>query len=150
MRILLADDDHRVRGALQLLLECNANWSVVGESTDAESLLAHAQAIGADLVLLDWELPGRSDALLPQRLRVVADGIKVVALSSKQESREEALSAGADAFVSKTESAEHLLDTLHTLTQTTDQTSVPGQPKGEQTPKGEKSDKGNGDSSCGL
>jgi DNA-binding NarL/FixJ family response regulator len=109
MRVLLADDQTKVRSALRLLLEQEPGLSVVGEAVEAEDLLAQVEATQPDLVLLDWELPGlRTDDRLSV-LRALCPQLKVIALSGQPEARRAALSAGADAFVSKGEPPERLL-----------------------------------------
>ena len=109
MRVLLADDQTKVRSALRLLLEQEPGLSVVGEAAEAEDLLAQVAATQPDLVLLDWELPGlRTDDRLSV-LRALCPQLKVIALSGQPEARRAALSAGADAFVSKGEPPERLL-----------------------------------------
>lgn len=109
MRVLLADDQSKVRSALRLLLEQQPGLSVVSEAVEAESLLAQAEATQPDLVLLDWELPGlRTDDWL-STLRTLCPRLKVIALSGQPEARRAALAAGADAFVSKGDPPERLL-----------------------------------------
>jgi DNA-binding NarL/FixJ family response regulator len=114
MRVLLADDQTKVRSALRLLLEQEPGLSVVGEAAEAEDLLAQVEVTQPDLVLLDWELPGlRTDDRL-SALRALCPQLKVIALSGQPEARRAALSAGADAFVSKGEPPERLLAALAT------------------------------------
>ena len=108
MRIFLADDQHKVRSALRLLLENETGVQVVGEAVDAEGLLAGTTATCPDLVLLDWELPGLTDGTLSV-LRRTHPGLCVIALSGRPEARRGALAAGADAFVSKANPPERLL-----------------------------------------
>ena len=109
MRVLLADDQTKVRSALRLLLEQQPGLSVVGEAAEAEDLLAQVEATQPDLVLLDWELPGlRTDDRL-SALRTLCPQLKVIALSGQPEARRAALAAGADAFVSKGDPPERLL-----------------------------------------
>ena len=60
MRILLADDQSRIRFALRVLLERQPGLQVVGEVADAEDLLAQTETTCCDVVLLGWELPGLS------------------------------------------------------------------------------------------
>jgi DNA-binding NarL/FixJ family response regulator len=109
MRVLLADDQTKVRSALRLLLEQEPEMSVVGEAADAEDLLAQAEATQPDLVLLDWELPSlRTDDWL-SILRTLCPHLKVIALSGRPEARQAALDAGAEAFVSKGDPPERLL-----------------------------------------
>ena len=81
MRVLLADDQSKVRSALQLLLEQEPGMSLVGEAVEAEDLLAQAEAPQPDLVLLDWELPGlRTDDWL-STLRTLCPRLKVIVCS---------------------------------------------------------------------
>jgi DNA-binding NarL/FixJ family response regulator len=44
MRVLLADDQSKVRSALRLLLKQEPGMSVVGEAVEAEDLLAQVEA----------------------------------------------------------------------------------------------------------
>jgi DNA-binding NarL/FixJ family response regulator len=117
MRVLLADDQTRVRSALRLLLEQEQGISVVGEAAEVENLLVQVEATQPDLVLLDWELPGlRTDDWL-STLRTLCPRLKVIALSGQPEARRAALAAGADAFVSKGDPPERLLTTLYAVAQ---------------------------------
>jgi DNA-binding NarL/FixJ family response regulator len=108
MRILLADDQPKVRFALRVWLEQQAGFEIVGEAVNAKELLAQVQATTPDLVLLGWELPGLAvDSL--SALREVCPDLSVIALSGRPEARRAALDAGADAFVSKADPPEWLL-----------------------------------------
>jgi DNA-binding NarL/FixJ family response regulator len=115
MRVLLTNDQTQVRSALRRLLEQESELSVVGEAGEAEDLLAQVQETRPDLVLLDWELPGlqATDLLLAMHSRYCP--LKVVAFSEHKEARQEALDAGADAFISKDDPQERLLITLRAV-----------------------------------
>ena len=63
------------------------------------------------LVLLDWDLRGSAFELLPAVRRVCPEW-KIVALSARPELRTAILVAGADAFVSKTDPPERLLEAI--------------------------------------
>ena len=115
MRVLVADSDPRVRAALNMFFRSDSESAIIGESQDASSLLAQAKEIQPDLVLIDWELPGNSIAVLIEWLKEAKKPSKVIVLSRRPESEQAALTVGADAFVSKTHSANSLLDTLHRL-----------------------------------
>ena len=117
MRILLADDQPKIRFALRLLLEREPGLDVVGEAAEAESLLAQLEATQPDVVLLDWELPGLSAIGGLPALRAVCPQLRVIALSGRLEARQAALAAGADAFVSKSKPPSQLIATLRAISQ---------------------------------
>jgi two-component system response regulator DesR len=110
MRILLADDNKDSRSALALLLETRLGASIVGEASTMESLLEQAAATRPDIVLLDWELPGKPVADRIVVLRSVAPGVLVIVISARPESASQAVAA--DAFVNKIDPPEHILAVL--------------------------------------
>lgn len=113
MRILIADDQNRVRRALRILLTQQAGLQVVGEAANGQELLSRAQTTAPDLVLVDWELPGLSQAGGLPALRNTSHAVQVVVLSSRPGTRRAAQAAGADAFVSKGDPPERLLAVLN-------------------------------------
>ncbi|MCB0197382.1 MAG: response regulator transcription factor [Anaerolineae bacterium] len=115
MRILLADDQLHVRSALQILLKQEPNLYVVGEASDAESLLAQARAVEPDLVLVDFELPGLRKSNLLALLHHEFPAMQIVALSGLLEMRKVALRVGADAFASKIDPPEVLVALLQSF-----------------------------------
>lgn len=112
-KVIVADDEARLRSALRLRLEHESGIRVVGEATNVGSLLAQAEAKLPDILLVDWELPGLTVAgaglQLLRTLRYWFPQLKVIALSSLPEAKEAALAARVDAFVSKAEPADQLV-----------------------------------------
>jgi DNA-binding NarL/FixJ family response regulator len=126
MRILLADDQSDIRSALRLLLEQDENaWHVIQEVENSKQLLEEVETMRPDLILLDWELQGlvhsgraSSKQPLPDivgELKNLHPALKIMVLSGRMEAQAEALAAGADAFVSKGDPPERLLEKLHLL-----------------------------------
>lgn len=113
-RILVADHNDRVRAALRMLLQQDPEW-VLSESSDVESMVEQIREFKPDLLLLDWEMPGRPAAALVLAMKGLDVTPKVIALSRRPESEAAALNAGADAFVPKTDPPERLLEALRTL-----------------------------------
>ncbi len=112
MRIFLADSQPKVRSALRLLLEHETELSVIDEADEAAVLLTKAKPGCADLLLLDWNLPGAKPEELVSALRQTCPDLCIVAISGRPESSQTALEAGVDAFVSKGDPPETLLATL--------------------------------------
>ncbi len=115
MQIGIADPQARVRFGLRILLEQQTGWIVCGEAADDQELQALARDHKPDLLLIDWNLPGEQPACILHLLQVQFPGIIRITMSGRQELRQAALKAGADAFVCKAESAEKLLDLIRAL-----------------------------------
>jgi DNA-binding response OmpR family regulator len=81
----------------------------VDEATEAKTLLTQVASRCPELVLLDWGLPGMAAADLLVALRQTCTALTIIVLSGQPEAEQDALRAGADAFVSKTEPPERLL-----------------------------------------
>ncbi len=113
MRVILADHHVQPRGALITLLAEQPDIALVGEALDAHDLLRMAHKRIEDLVLLDIELPGLTIEETIGQLREIDPPPIVVAMSSRSEDCTRLINAGADAFVSKVEPSDWLLDTLN-------------------------------------
>jgi DNA-binding NarL/FixJ family response regulator len=120
MRILLADDQPKVRFALRTLLERQPGIEVVGEARNGPDLRGQIEPTRPDLVLLDWELPGESALDTLSNLRTMYPALRVIALSGRPEARQAALRAGVDAFVSKSDPPERLLSAIRVRDQDKD------------------------------
>jgi two-component system, NarL family, invasion response regulator UvrY len=110
--ILLADDNLGLRSALCLLLQTRLDFQTINQAHDMEHVLAIVEDTTPDCVILDWELPGRPTRERVAVLRTLSPGLKVIALSARPESEQGALSAGADAFISKSNPPDQMLEII--------------------------------------
>jgi len=111
-RVYLADAQREERSALRLML-LDLKMQVVGEAADWPTTLAQAPATFLDMLLVDWALlPAKAGAALAA-LRAVCPAALVIVLISHLDARQQAaLSAGADAFISKGESPDRVAERL--------------------------------------
>lgn len=116
MRILIADEEPRVRSALRLLLHQDSGASEIFEAGDGEAALRCAAKKHLDLVILDWNLPKTGGYTALKALRAAQPEVVIIVLNSQSETRTTALATGADAFVSKADPPERLLAAIATLT----------------------------------
>jgi DNA-binding NarL/FixJ family response regulator len=114
-RVYLADALTDERAALRLIL-LDLNMEIAGEAADWPTTLAQAPISRTDILLVDWSLlPNESGTDLDE-LRAACPAALVIVLISHLDARAQAaLSAGADAFISKGETPERVAEHLRTL-----------------------------------
>lgn len=113
--VLIADDHAAVRAGLRALLEEPADIVVVGEAADGESVVVETELRRPDVVLLDVQMPRASgiDAI-PAILAATSPSPQIIVLTTFAIDRyvDDALAAGASAFLVKTISAAGLVDAI--------------------------------------
>jgi DNA-binding NarL/FixJ family response regulator len=109
MRILIADDQRKVRYALRVLLQKQPEVVIVGESNNTDDLWKMIQESNPDILIVDWLLPDEINAQSLERYREKCPKLSVIAMSGRPEVEKSALQAGADAFISKIEPPDRLL-----------------------------------------
>jgi len=111
-RVFIADAKHEERSALRLVLQ-DLKMEVVGEAADWEETLIWAPTSKLDMFLVDWDLLPESPTNALEALRKACPGALVIVLISHLDPRQQAaLSAGADAFISKNEMPEQVAERL--------------------------------------
>jgi DNA-binding NarL/FixJ family response regulator len=112
IRVLIADDDHRVRTALSTLLATSTGFDVVGAASNAASALKLAREHRPSVALVDMLLPDASDGLGLTRAMTAELHIPTIAISINGGLEVSALSAGAAGFVDKDSPVDLLLAAL--------------------------------------
>lgn len=110
IRIILVDDQPLVRQGLRMRLALEEDITVVGEAGDGPAALALVNAVAADVVIMDVEMPlldGIDTATRLQGKSPVA--VVMMSMHDDQETRARSLAAGAVAFVSKQAPFQQLL-----------------------------------------
>jgi DNA-binding NarL/FixJ family response regulator len=111
-RVYVADAQLVERSALRMML-VDLKMKVVGEADNWLTTLAEAPLTKLDMLLVDFDLlPAESGTALAE-LRVACPNAIVIILISHLDARQQAaLSAGADAFISKGEMPERVAEHL--------------------------------------
>jgi len=103
MRIVLASAQFDLRLALEILLREEPGTDIVGTASEAATASSLLQASLPDLLILDWDLPGYAPIYLLAEAKRLRHGPQVIVLGRDAGARQEALAAGADAFVSSSD-----------------------------------------------
>ena len=89
---------------------------VAGEAADWSTTLAQAPVSRTDMLLVDWDLLPSAPSTALEELRKTCPAALVIVLISHMDARHQAaLSAGADAFISKGETPERMAEHLRTI-----------------------------------
>ncbi|MBE0682264.1 MAG: response regulator transcription factor [Anaerolineales bacterium] len=114
-RVFIADAIPEERSALRLVL-LDLNMEIAGEAADWVTTLAQAPTTHTDMLLIDWGLLPNSPTASLEELRKACPAALVIILISHMDARQQAaLSAGADAFISKGESPERVAERLRAV-----------------------------------
>ena len=114
IRLLLADDQALVRGALAALLDLEADLEVVAEVGRGDEVVAAAVEHRADVALLDVEMPGLDGIAATAALRRALPTCRVLIVTTfgRPGYLRRALEVGASGFVVKDTPARQLADAV--------------------------------------
>ena len=114
IRLLLADDQALVRGALAALLDLETDLEVVAQVGRGDEVVAAARAARADVALLDVEMPGLDGIAAAAAIRAELPDCRslIVTTFGRPGYLRRALDVGASGFVVKDTPAEQLADAV--------------------------------------
>lgn len=113
-RVLLVEDNDVYRSSLELLLGMQAGIEVTGVATTGWEAVERIVESGADVVLMDFRLPGLDGAAATRAVLEVAPQVAVICLTAEATAaeREDVLAAGAVALVEKGAPVDTLVATI--------------------------------------
>ena len=114
IRLLLAEDQAMLRGALAALLGLESDLEVVGAAADGEAVWRDLQCLQPDLLVTDIEMPGLTGLELAQRIQRQQLPVKVVIVTTFARAGflRRALDAGVCGYLLKDAPAEQLAEAL--------------------------------------
>ncbi|GAA1208398.1 response regulator transcription factor [Microbacterium maritypicum] len=114
IRLLIADDQALVRGALGALLELEPDLTVVGMAADGAEAVRLAEELRPDVCLMDIQMPGMDGVEATRRIRQASAGTRVLVVTTfaRPGYLRSALDAGASGFIVKDTPAEELAEAV--------------------------------------
>lgn len=114
IRLLLADDQSLVRGALAALLDLESDLEVVAEVGRGDEVLEAARGKRVDVALLDVEMPGLDGVAATRIVRQELPDCRVLIVTTfgRPGYLRQAMAAGASGFVVKDTPARQLADAV--------------------------------------
>jgi DNA-binding NarL/FixJ family response regulator len=113
-KIIVADDQDVTRLSLSYALQKQPNIQVVGEAENGEQVLPLLQETGAQLVLMDVEMPGMNGITATRLIKKQYPQIKVIMLTGHDQAEpvHASLAAGADAYCMKDITMDRLVEVI--------------------------------------
>jgi DNA-binding NarL/FixJ family response regulator len=117
IRVLIADDNERVRRGIASLLSSENGWEVCAEASDADETLKKADELRPILILLDVSMPGMNGLNTARLLREKFPEVKILIISQHDPKQllPRSLEVGAHGCIDKARLAVDLLPTLRNL-----------------------------------
>ena len=117
IRLLLADDQALVRGALAALLDLEPDLEIVAEVGRGDEVVAAARQARPDVALLDVEMPGLDGIAATAALRAALPSCRVLVVTTfgRPGYLRRAMAAGASGFVVKDTPARELADAVRRI-----------------------------------
>ena len=114
LKVLIVDDHEVVRVGLRTLLNRFPQIEIVGETGTVAGAISEAERLRPDVVLLDIRLSDGSGFTACRHLQKMADGPRVLVLTSFADDEVvfESIAAGADGYLLKEIDAEGLVDAI--------------------------------------
>ncbi|WP_017204117.1 response regulator transcription factor [Microbacterium algeriense] len=114
IRLVIADDQALVRGALGALLELEGDLTVVGMASDGAEAVRRAEELQPDVCLMDIQMPGTDGVEATRRIRAASPGTRVLIVTTfaRPGYLRAALDAGASGFLVKDTPAEQLAEAV--------------------------------------
>jgi DNA-binding NarL/FixJ family response regulator len=117
IRLLLVDDQLLVRQGLRVLLEAEADFTVVGEAENGHQAIAQVSQVRPDVVLMDVRMPELDGVVATQRILQQFPATKVLMLSTFDDDPYvvQALRCGAKGYLLKDTSSEDLAGAIRNV-----------------------------------
>jgi YesN/AraC family two-component response regulator len=111
-RVLIVDDEPRARQSMKALLSAWYRLEELREAANGTEAVDLADEFQPDLILMDARMPKMNGLEALRRIKAKWPQIRIIVLSMYPDFKTEALAAGADAFINKSDPPEKLRKTL--------------------------------------
>ena len=115
IKVLIVDDSSVVRDGLKGILRAHPDIQVVGEAANGLEAIDKAEQLQPDIVLMDAQMPVMDGVEATHQIKERLPAVKVLFLTVHTGYIEDALAAGADAYLLKDSGRRELLQAIREL-----------------------------------
>ncbi len=119
IKILLVDDHELVRMGIEVLLNAQKNFTVIGVANSGEQALIQAQELTPDVILMDIKMPGIGGIEASKRLLHHFPRIKIIILSVHNDGPmlQQLFDMGVMGFLSKDSAVDEMVKAIKVVDQ---------------------------------
>ncbi|MCY9517503.1 response regulator transcription factor [Paenibacillus apiarius] len=115
IRIVIAEDQRMLLGALASLLDLEEDMSVVGRARNGEEAVQLVHLHKPDICIMDIEMPGKSGLDAAEELKGCGCKVMILTTFARAGYFERALKAGANGYLLKDSPSEELADSIRSI-----------------------------------
>ena len=117
MKVLVVDDDALIRKSLSLMLSREADITVSGSAANGAKAIEMCHAALPDIILMDIRMPEVDGIAATRRIKEQYPHVRIMMLTTFDDKPniQQALSAGADGYLLKTDEISDIAGKLRTL-----------------------------------
>lgn len=115
IRIVIAEDQELLLGALGSLLNLEDDMEVVGQASNGEEALALVHQLRPDVCIMDIEMPGKSGLEAAEALKTFGCKIIILTTFARSGYLERALNADVCGYLLKDSPSEELANSIRTI-----------------------------------
>lgn len=117
MRIVIIDDEPKIRKGMRKILDAHVGWQVLETFAEAESAIAFLTSTPADVVITDIHMPGLTGLDMLEQLRESCKGLSFIILSgyARFEYAQRAIDLGVKKYLMKPTSPEDVTQALEQI-----------------------------------
>jgi DNA-binding NarL/FixJ family response regulator len=117
LRVLVCDDHALFRRGLEMVLGLEEDLDLVGEAADGVEVVAKAQELMPDVILMDIRMPKKSGIEAAGEIRDLLPHVKILMLTISDEEADlyEAIKAGASGYLLKEIPIEEVADAVRSV-----------------------------------
>ena len=117
LRVLVCDDHALFRRGLEVVLGMEDDLELVGEASDGVEVVAKAQELMPDVILMDVRMPKKSGIEAAAEIKEILPHVKILMLTISDEEADlyEAIKAGASGYLLKEIPIEEVADAIRSV-----------------------------------
>lgn len=117
IRVLLAEDHETVRAGIKILIDSQADMTVVGEAQNGEAAIRKAGELLPDVVVMDISMPELNGLVATKRIKQAAPQIKILTLTRHTDDGylQQLIQAGANGYVLKQSAPSELVKAIRAV-----------------------------------